>query len=771
MIDLIAVSEAYREWLAWVCLRGLVLLSAALALRWLVNAASGPVLGLWRKLTFAGRVAVCSLFGFGVIDAGTKTNPPPSRVVGPSLAVVVSADDVAAVGALDFATIRVTCDGPSDLGDHVIIARTNQVCHVPLLAGATYAVESDLPIAYSAVSSEHAHIVTNSTTELTVSMPIEISFERIHMRSDGVVGDALTIDYTLQSTPVDVGASLTSISGGCCLCETNEIGFTWVCSENCSCGAEHLMSCMTVWEGYIRTLSWWGACSCVSDDLESNSYIGDGISLSLNMPSTFISNDDDDNDNGVVDATPPFGNYEDEVITGRVSFASTTPTNGILKLQMLVGLEQGTNGVRRVYEDESGMYPIDEGYECVVAGERSKTWDFFINPVVPSSRYMDGHVRALWRSTSGSRVAAGKRFTVIEPTVEPICEESWSVADFAGDGRLHSYLYNPCAVVAGQTAKFKIDVLPVDYPDSEITWVTNGMGSIDFVGENSNRGRIVAVTGVSTGEVDMAIYFGEAKSIMPQFKLKVLESKIVKLRAWVIGRASVWCRTADEIRNMVAEANDVYAQVGVSLQLVEPIVFTNIPAAYDLALNEPNASQWSMGQLTSLTNGTDGLECYFVNSISGSPPLDGANHGQGMVLATTADGITLAHEIGHAFNLRDIYVSNESFTNSTVSLKALDKDEKAKANHMPWDWNFGGIGHGDGGVRFYGKGMNMRTIIDRMLMNGMRTHGGGPRDITFGGVYGVWYNGSAGNDDDWDVGIVPVGIFTDGHPSRNPVHQ
>jgi len=43
--------------------------------------------------------------------------------------------DIAAVGALDFATIRVTCDGPSDLGDHVIIARTNQVCHVPLSDG------------------------------------------------------------------------------------------------------------------------------------------------------------------------------------------------------------------------------------------------------------------------------------------------------------------------------------------------------------------------------------------------------------------------------------------------------------------------------------------------------------------------------------------------------------------------------------------------------------------------------------------------------------
>ena len=53
--------------------------------------------------------------------------------------------DLSVTGLLDCATIRVTCDGLSDLGDHVVIALTNQLCHVPLLAGATYAVESDLP--------------------------------------------------------------------------------------------------------------------------------------------------------------------------------------------------------------------------------------------------------------------------------------------------------------------------------------------------------------------------------------------------------------------------------------------------------------------------------------------------------------------------------------------------------------------------------------------------------------------------------------------------
>lgn len=139
----------------------------------------------------------------------------------------VAALDVAAAGALDFATIRVTCDGPSDLGDHVIIARTNQVCHVPLLAGATYAVESDLPIAYSAVSSEHAHIVTNSTTNLTVSLPLEFTVERIQMRDGSGASN-----YGVRSMPINVYPDVSAVTGGCCTVTGGEACFSWSCSES-----------------------------------------------------------------------------------------------------------------------------------------------------------------------------------------------------------------------------------------------------------------------------------------------------------------------------------------------------------------------------------------------------------------------------------------------------------------------------------------------------------------------------------------------------------
>ena len=161
-------------------------------------------------------------------------------------------------GALDFATIRVTCDGPSDLGDHVVVARTNQVCCVPLLAGATYAVESDLPISYSAVSSEHAHIVTNSATNLTVSLPLEFTVERIQTRDGGGASN-----YGVRSSPVDVYPEVSAVTGGCCTVTGGEACFSWSCSEDCRCsGGDHSLLVSATWGGYRLAFAATAGCPC-----------------------------------------------------------------------------------------------------------------------------------------------------------------------------------------------------------------------------------------------------------------------------------------------------------------------------------------------------------------------------------------------------------------------------------------------------------------------------------------------------------------------------
>ncbi len=219
--------------------------------------------------------------------------------------------DVAAVGALDFATIRVTCDGPSDLGDHVVIARTNQVCHVPLLAGAIYTVESDQPIAYSAVSSEHAHIVTNSATKLTVSLPLEFEFEQVQTRGG-------SDSYVLQTRPIDVGASIVGISGTCCSCEVGDSGFTWTCSDGCQCqGYQHDVLATLSWGGYARVCDVGTSCPCQTDKKGKPQ-----LWMSLNVPEVVF-----------LGAT----NY---VSTLSVVFDPPTATNGVLTLRCICGGEK-----------------------------------------------------------------------------------------------------------------------------------------------------------------------------------------------------------------------------------------------------------------------------------------------------------------------------------------------------------------------------------------------------------------------------------------------
>ena len=184
--------------------------------------------------------------------------------------------DLSVTGLLGVAAIRVTCDGASDLGDHVIIARTNQVCHIPLLAGATYAVDSNLPIDYSAVSSEYAEIVTNDANRLTVSLPLELTFERVQMRGG-------SDSYVAHTSPIDVGPRILNIAGGCCSCVTNEIGFSWGCSLQCLCGgSEHSLSGAAKWEGYSYPFSWRGRCRCYYEDQASIDEIESrGVSLEI----------------------------------------------------------------------------------------------------------------------------------------------------------------------------------------------------------------------------------------------------------------------------------------------------------------------------------------------------------------------------------------------------------------------------------------------------------------------------------------------------------
>jgi len=243
--------------------------------------------------------------------------------------------DLSVTGLLDCATIRVTCDGPSDLGDHVIIARTNQVCHIPLLAGTTYAVESDQPIGYSAVSSEYAEIVMNSATSLTVSLPLELTFERVQTRGG-------SDRYIAHTTPIDVGSRIVDISGGCCSCVTNDLGFSWNCFPQCVCGGSgHSLSGVAEWEGYSHPFYWRGRCHCYYEDQSAIDEIESrGVSLEI------------------LDASGNAVEWKYPVLVGESVIVEATVGGSEMTVSYFVGLFGGRIRLKAYHVDFDGAHDI-----------------------------------------------------------------------------------------------------------------------------------------------------------------------------------------------------------------------------------------------------------------------------------------------------------------------------------------------------------------------------------------------------------------------------
>jgi len=162
------------------------------------------------------------------------------------------------------------------------------------------------------------------------------------------------------------------------------------------------------------------------------------------------------------------------------------------------------------------------------------------------------------------------------------------------------------------------------------------------------------------------------------------------------------------------------------------------------------------------------LESYFINSFADSSKAIAANSEWGLVATKRADGVDLAHEIGHALGLRDVYISNQDDKASSDPLLEIAAYEKPSASNLSGDWNGGCYGKGTAGTRYYRSGLSMQEVVSRMLMNGVRGSDDCPRDITNGDVRGVYYTRDADMRKVWSKGDVNVAFPWS---NRNPTHK
>ncbi len=164
----------------------------------------------------------------------------------------------------DGTRVTIDCDGPSYLGDMVVIANANQVCSVPLLMGAGYWVRASRPISDISASDLDANVwlndaqpsgmrgapTTGPSCDFGVERPVSFSLE------GGNGSGYLT-------TQPDVGAVIGSVTGSCCEVSFNASAYTWTCSGNCHCaGYGQWWNVSACWEGYAKSFPWWAQCGC-----------------------------------------------------------------------------------------------------------------------------------------------------------------------------------------------------------------------------------------------------------------------------------------------------------------------------------------------------------------------------------------------------------------------------------------------------------------------------------------------------------------------------
>ena len=323
----------------------------------------------------------------------------------------------------------------------------------------------------------------------------------------------------------------------------------------------------------------------------------------------------------------------------------------------------------------------------------------------------------------------------------------------------------------GDDAYFKVDVSPSAFPDSDIIWRRNN-DNVEFVGGDS--GREVHVRGKTVGETELEVVIGGRTRSAPCFTLNVVTQRTFKITAWIVtGKNDTFPRRVEDVENMIAPLNDIYRQVGVSFYL-DSVIVTNIPAAYNLLYDTTTNDIWHFYRLVDIGRNTGGIECYFVNDLvraNGKRGPAAANCDCGIVLTAGAAANVLAHEIGHAFGLKDVYASNREKDTSILPSDELSVGlERIRCSSCWEDWNGGCQGHGDGGERYYRAGTTLENVLHRLVMYGVDQEGDGQRDLSCGNVRGVWYIESNGVRH-WEKSDAPVGFLNNSNKKEAPVHE
>ena len=350
-------------------------------------------------------------------------------------------------------------------------------------------------------------------------------------------------------------------------------------------------------------------------------------------------------------------------------------------------------------------------------------------------RHYDGNGSVVSNEVFGTRTL---RVWAIDAILEPVTTT-----------RIDNRIINPCGIILGETATFRIDVSPAAFPDSLIEWTATPSDRVQFVG-NIRTGRQVSVTGYSQGDVTLTAHITGYSGPPPLVRARVMPRTTVPVYAWIVcGTNGVPAVGDSVLRGKFPEINRIWDQAGITWQLAEVNFVTNQDW---LSVSPGDGGCYD--SLCSHGQSPGGVELYCVTD---TPDALGMTTLRGAVVKGTESATTYAHEFGHFCDLRDIYVSHSPETSLVVG-------GSADRSRLEYDWP------SDSTEGYYPENLPQANLIRRLLMTGRAYPG--QADLSAGDVYGLWNNRFINQtthqwEANYELGDAPVGFLE--HGDKQPV--
>ena len=288
---------------------------------------------------------------------------------------------------------------------------------------------------------------------------------------------------------------------------------------------------------------------------------------------------------------------------------------------------------------------------------------------------------------------------------------------------------NPSGTEPNREITCLATVLPTNIPDTDIHWEVSGAG-MTFSG-GTNFGREVHLAASRTG--DWVARVTVSNSTLPPARLRgtVLEKKTVPVFLHIVrdDDGQNPAMTVAHFQELLVGANQIFEQAAIEFQLTTNVVYIDHGAWLTIPTNDNFVAY---GTLQSTSSHTGGVEVYCVNSFTGNKYRGRhrrvGNAQDGLTITSNATSRTLAHELGHACGLNDIYTNRTA--NAAVSM--VPSGRLACKAWAPCDWCEEAPSGGYGGV-------SQVELIMRLLMYGKDASGAWEAkvDIPAGRIWGV----------------------------------